>query len=75
VAWLDAQETPIQPLLDRLEFSAGRRNWGSQLRLGLFAIGDRDMEVIAAAMRAELGGRSRAAASVGILDEALALAG
>ena len=28
VAWFEATETPIQPLLDRLEFSAGIRNWG-----------------------------------------------
>jgi hypothetical protein len=51
VAWLDAQEAPIQPLLERLEFSAGVKNWGYQLRFGLFAISDLDMTVIAAAMR------------------------
>jgi hypothetical protein len=52
VAWLEANTTPIQPLLDRLEFTRGRRNWGYQFRFGLFAISDHDMETIAAAMGA-----------------------
>jgi hypothetical protein len=51
VAWFDAMEAPIRPLLDRLEFSAGVRNWGYQLRFGLFAISAADMELIASAMR------------------------
>jgi len=50
VAWLDARETPIQPLLERLEFSAGVRNWGQKFRFGLFSISDHDMDVIAKAM-------------------------
>ena len=52
VAWLEATETPIQPLLARLEFSAGVRNWGYQLRFGLFPISEHDMDVISTAMRA-----------------------
>ena len=51
VAWFEATETPIQPLLDRLEFSAGIRNWGYQLRFGLFAVSGADMDVISSAMR------------------------
>jgi hypothetical protein len=51
VAWLAAEETPIQPLLDRLEFSSGNKNWGYQLRLGLFAISEHDVTIIAAAMQ------------------------
>ena len=51
VAWFEAAETPIQPLLDKLEFSAGVRNWGYQLRFGLFAISEADMDVVASAMR------------------------
>jgi hypothetical protein len=54
VQWLAAQETPIQPLLDRLEFTAGGRNWGSRLRFGLFPVSDHDLQVIAAAMHARL---------------------
>ena len=50
VDWFQAAEAPIQPLLDRLAFSAGVRNWGYQLRFGLFAIGAADMDLIAAAM-------------------------
>ena len=41
VEWAKAQETPIQPLLDKLEFTAGKQNWGFQLRFGLFAIAPR----------------------------------
>jgi hypothetical protein len=50
VAWLEAWETPIAPLLTQLEFSAGRKNWGYQLRFGLFQISDHDMRLISAAM-------------------------
>jgi hypothetical protein len=54
VTWLPCRETPIQPLLDQLEFTAGVRNWGYQLRFGLFAVSDPDIERIAAAMAAQL---------------------
>ena len=40
VAWLPAHAAPIQPLLDRLEFTTGVRNWGYQFRFGLFAISE-----------------------------------
>jgi hypothetical protein len=52
VDWARADETPIRPLLDRLEFTAGKPNWGYQLRLGLFAIGAADFCLIAQAMGA-----------------------
>jgi hypothetical protein len=52
VDWADARETPIKPLLDRLEFTAGKPNWGYQLRFGLFEIGDHDFRVITEAMGA-----------------------
>jgi hypothetical protein len=54
VDWLPGREFPIAPLLDQLEFAAGRRNWGYQLRFGLFAVSDHDLGVIAAAMQAPL---------------------
>jgi hypothetical protein len=50
VDWCDTHEAPIAPLLELLEFSAGKRNWGYQLRFGLFAVSDADMHVIANAM-------------------------
>ncbi|GAB2881684.1 EVE domain-containing protein [Pseudoduganella ginsengisoli] len=52
VRWLEANETSIVPLLSRLEFSAGRKNWGYQLRFGLFEISDHDFDLIEAAMEA-----------------------
>ena len=54
VAWAKAKEAPIHSLLDRLEFTAGKPNWGYQLRFGLFPISDADFQVIAKAMGAEL---------------------
>ena len=51
VTWLDAHETPIQKLLGVLEFAAGNRNWGYQLRFGLFPISDHDRQIIAEAMQ------------------------
>jgi hypothetical protein len=54
VAWLKAYETPILPLLDALDFSAGVKNWGYPLRFGLFSISDHDLQIIAAAMGAQL---------------------
>ena len=53
VAWAAAQAAPIQPLLDRLEFTAGTRNWGYRLRTGLFTVSDHDMAAIGSAMSAE----------------------
>ena len=50
VDWLETQETRISPLLDQLEFTRGKTNWGYQMRFGLFEISRVDMETIAAAM-------------------------
>lgn len=52
VTWFSARNAPIKPLLGTLDFTAGVRNWGQKLRFGLFAIGARDLEVIAIAMGA-----------------------
>jgi len=54
VAWQTAKETPIEPLLEQLEFTSDKRNWGYQLRFGLFEISDADMARIARAMGASL---------------------
>ena len=52
VAWAKADETPIHPLLDRLEFTAGKPNWGYQMRFGLFPISAADFRLIDEAMGA-----------------------
>ncbi|MGO8919896.1 MAG: EVE domain-containing protein [Stellaceae bacterium] len=54
VAWLDACEAPIRPLLDALSFTAGNPNWGYAFRFGLLAIGQNDFRRIADAMQAAL---------------------
>jgi hypothetical protein len=52
VDYADAEETAIQPLLEHLEFTRGRKNWGYAFRFGLVEISSSDFETIAAAMRA-----------------------
>ncbi|WP_050570228.1 EVE domain-containing protein [Dickeya dadantii] len=54
VDWVDSVETAIRPLLNQLEFTAGRTNWGYALRVGLFSISEHDFRLIAAAMHADL---------------------
>lgn len=54
VDWLETRDAPIAPLLAKLEFTAGGRNWGYQLRFGLLAVSDHDMGLIAKAMGADL---------------------
>lgn len=54
VRWRRSRVAPIAPLLDALDFAAGRRNWGYKLRFGLFEVSDGDIERIAAAMGARL---------------------
>ena len=50
VAWFDSQPALIAPLLDQLELTAGKANWGYPFRYGLLTVSDADMAVIAAAM-------------------------
>ena len=54
VDWRTAREAPIKPLLGQLKFTTAKRNWGYQLRFGLFEISGHDMAMIAAAMEAVL---------------------
>jgi hypothetical protein len=54
VDWRTAAEVPIKPLLGRLQFIAAKRNWGFQLRFGLFEISAADIAMIAEAMGAVL---------------------
>ena len=50
VTYFNAAETPIAPLLDQLDFTRGRTNWGYQMRFGLFEISAHDFGLIANAM-------------------------
>ncbi|HEU4777187.1 MAG TPA: EVE domain-containing protein [Telluria sp.] len=50
VEWMPSADAPIAPLLALLEFTAGRNNWGYQMRFGLFDISDHDFRLIARAM-------------------------
>ena len=50
VNWLPSQPKAIAPLLPRLEFCMGLKNWGYQLRFGLFEVAAADMQLIAAEM-------------------------
>ena len=50
IDWLETTPAPIKPLLEQLELTKGRHNWGRQFRFGLVAIGSHDMIVIAEAM-------------------------
>jgi len=54
VDWADAHDAPIAPLLDHLDFTAGKTSWGYQLRFGLFEISEHDFELIAQAMGASV---------------------
>ena len=51
VAWRDAHEAPIRPLLDALSFTQGKANWGYALRFGLLEVSADDMACIGNAMR------------------------
>jgi hypothetical protein len=54
VEWRTRNETPaeapISPLLQTLAFSKDNKNWGYQLRFGLFEISRADFDVISSAM-------------------------
>lgn len=50
VRWLSTSDAPIEPLLEALEFTSGKRNWGYMFRFGLMKVSDRDMQYIASAM-------------------------
>jgi EVE domain len=54
VAWAVAVEAPIKPLLNVLDFTAGKQSWGGPFRFGLFSVSARDFQTIAAAMGADL---------------------
>ena len=50
VDYWKAENAEIGPLLDKLSFSSGKRNWGQVLRRGFFEIKQTDYNIIALAM-------------------------
>jgi hypothetical protein len=54
VAYVAADDAPIMPLLDRLEFTRARKNWGYAFRFGLTQISKADFDAIARAMKARV---------------------
>ena len=54
VDYVEAKQVSILPLLERLELTRGKRNWGYPFRRGLIEITQSDFEVISAAMAAKL---------------------
>jgi hypothetical protein len=50
VAYEQAKETPIQPLIERLSFIKNKKNWGYRFRFGQVEIPKKDFELIANAM-------------------------
>ncbi|MGX8011970.1 EVE domain-containing protein [Mesorhizobium sp. ORM8.1] len=54
VDWAKAEKAPIKPLLEQLDFTKGKSNWGYQLRFGLFEIDEHDFRLIVEAMSAKI---------------------
>ena len=54
VDYAESRDAPIAPLLDQLDFTRGNRNWGYQMRFGLFGISEADFRLIAEAMGAKV---------------------
>jgi hypothetical protein len=51
IDWLETRKAPIAPLLDRLELTRGKTNWGYGFRFGVVRISDRDCQIILEAMK------------------------
>lgn len=50
VTWFRALSAPIRQLLDQLEFTRGRKQWGYAFRFGFFALSEADHDTIRLAM-------------------------
>ena len=50
VRWFESEEAAIMPLLDELDFTKNKKNWGYQFRFGLLEISEHDMQQISIAM-------------------------
>jgi hypothetical protein len=54
VKYAEAKEASILPLLDELDLTRGKRNWGYPFRFGFLEITRHDFDAIAAAMGAKV---------------------
>jgi predicted RNA-binding protein len=45
-----AEETPIKPLIEKLDFIENKQSWGFKFRFGFFEIAEHDFELIRQAM-------------------------
>ena len=52
VDWFVAHQTPIRPLLARLDLTRGKSRWGAVFRYGIVKISDSDRDAILEAMAA-----------------------
>ena len=50
VDFLPANEIPIRPLIDELNFIEDKKRWGYKFRFGVFKIDDHDLDLIRKAM-------------------------
>lgn len=50
VHWFESQDAAIIPLLNQLELTKNKKNWGYQFRFGLLKISDHDRQQISIAM-------------------------
>ena len=50
IAFLDAKEAPIEPLIDKLEFIQNKKHWGFVFRRGCFPISLNDFQTIVSSM-------------------------
>lgn len=64
VEWMETRPVPIVPMLDRLEFTRGKTNWGYGFRFGVVRISDHDRDIILDAMRLPAAASQQAVASV-----------
>ena len=51
VEWFESAYAAIEPLLDELAFTKGKKNGAYQFRFGLFSVSEKEMGVIASAMK------------------------
>ena len=51
VRWFESQEAAIIPLLNQLDFTKNKKNWGYKFRFGLIEISEHDIQQISIAMR------------------------
>jgi hypothetical protein len=58
VEWFASEFAPIEPLLDALAFTRGRKSWGYQFRFGFFAVSEGDMTIIGKTMSSAWAGQA-----------------